>query len=106
MLICQCNIIAKREIEATVRGFLDDDPWQIITPLRVYHALHKRGRCCGCFPDVVGVIVETTQAWHRDQASPEDKIVDFVARLKAEHARLAQLQAENRARMKRARGAA
>ena len=53
MLICHCNIITEREIEQSIVELLDQDPWQLIVPAKVYHAMHKRGRCCGCFPNVV-----------------------------------------------------
>ncbi|PHP68661.1 (2Fe-2S)-binding protein [Zhengella mangrovi] len=85
MLVCHCNVITRSEIETVVRTFLEDDAWAVITPLRVYHALERQGRCCGCFPNAVAVIVATVEAWHRDHATPEDALVDLVARLKEEH---------------------
>lgn len=64
MLICHCNVITSREIEGIVRDFLSADPWAIIVPAKVYHALGKRGRCCGCFPNVVDIIGDVTQKYH------------------------------------------
>lgn len=60
MIVCQCNILSKGEIEAAVERLLKDDPWQLIVPSTVYHAIGQRGRCCGCFPDVVEIIAEVT----------------------------------------------
>ncbi len=64
MLICQCNIITEKEIEQTIVALLDQDPWQLIVPAKVYHAMQKRGRCCGCFPNVVETIIRVTENYH------------------------------------------
>ncbi len=44
-------------INEAIEGLIDDDPYQLITPGVVYRELGKRGKCCGCFPQVVGLIV-------------------------------------------------
>lgn len=102
MLVCQCNVISRRDIVSTIQDFLAEDEWQFITPLKVYHSLNKRGRCCGCFPNVVDIIVETTEAWHREKATPEAEVIDFLGRLRAEHKRMT----EERARANRERAEA
>jgi len=56
MFVCQCNLLSQGEIEAAVEKLLAEDPWQLIVPSKVYHAMRIRGRCCGCFPDVVEII--------------------------------------------------
>lgn len=103
MLVCQCNIISSDEIRTTIRSLLAQDAWQLITPLQVYHLLNKRGRCCGCFPEVVDLIVETTQHWHHEHATPDADVIDFVSRLRSEHDRIAREQAQARARLRQAR---
>ena len=105
MLVCHCNIIAERDIVSAIRELLAEDEWRLITPLQVYHTMSKRGRCCGCFSKVVDIIVKTTEAWHREKATPEAAVLDFVGRLRAEHDRMAQQQAEARARMRKIRAA-
>lgn len=87
MLICSCNLIAKQEVEETIRGFLADDPWTVITPSRVYHAMEKRGRCCGCFPNVINIIVAEIENFHRKADTPEADFVPFVAETREEHNR-------------------
>lgn len=87
MLICSCNIIAKREIEDVVRKFLAEDPWHLITPIKVYHEMEKRGRCCGCFPNVINIIVSETEMYHRDASTPDAVILPFIAKIKEEHQR-------------------
>lgn len=87
MIVCSCNYISKSDIEGVVRGFLDDDAWQLITVGKVYHALQKRGKCCGCFPNAIGVIVEVSAQWHREQQSPEAEIICLLDRIKHEHDR-------------------
>jgi bacterioferritin-associated ferredoxin len=78
MLICHCNIITEKEIEQTIIGLLDQDPWQLIVPAKVYHAMQKRGRCCGCFPNVVETIIRVTENYH---ARSEASDVDIVSHL-------------------------
>lgn len=82
MLVCSCNFITEQEIRDTITAFLEEDCWQLIVPAKVYHAMEKRGRCCGCFPNVVDIIVSTTQAFHAKRASDDEKVVDFMERLK------------------------
>nr|WP_246272795.1 (2Fe-2S)-binding protein [Oricola thermophila] len=77
----------RKEIEEAIVGLLEEDAWRLITPGTVYHALKKRGRCCGCFPNVISVIVETTERYHRERATPDEKIVPFIARIREEHER-------------------
>lgn len=87
MIVCSCNVIMLREIEDVITGFLHADEWQLITPGMVYHAMAKRGKCCSCFPRVIDTIISVSEAYHRRKATPEDKIVPFIARIRAEHDR-------------------
>lgn len=105
MLVCSCNIIVEKDIVETIRSLLAEDEWRLITPVQVYHAMSKRGRCCGCFPNVVDIIVRTTEAWHREKATPEEAVVDFVGRLRDEHARMARERAAAQERMRKIRAA-
>ena len=82
MLVCSCNFITDREIKDVINAFLEEDCWQLIVPAKVYHAMKKRGRCCGCFPNVVDLIVSTTEEFHRSRNSEGDEVVDFMERLK------------------------
>ena len=51
-------------------------------PAKVYHALQKRGRCCGCFPNVVETIIRVTENYHsRSEASGVD-IVSHLDRVR------------------------
>jgi hypothetical protein len=68
VLICHCNVLTSQEIEGIIREFLRADPWAIIVPTKVYRALGRRGRCCGCFPNVVDIIGEVTQKHHLELA--------------------------------------
>ena len=78
MLICHCNIITEKEIEQTIIDLLDQDPWILIVPAKIYHAMRKRGRCCGCFPNVVETIIRVTENYH---ARSETKGADIVSHL-------------------------
>ncbi|MFN0263596.1 (2Fe-2S)-binding protein [Tepidamorphus sp. 3E244] len=68
-------------------ALLQDDPWRFVTPGMVYHALKKRGQCCGCFPNVVNIISETTAAYHRMLDTPAEKVNAHLQRLFDEHER-------------------
>ncbi len=80
MIVCSCNIISKSEIEEVVHGFLDEDAWQLITVGKVYHAMIKRGKCCGCFPNAISIIVEAVENWHRQNDTPDAEIIPFLQR--------------------------
>jgi hypothetical protein len=58
MIVCSCNIITRRDIECVIERLLGDDPYAVLTPNLIYHQLGKRGRCCGCFPQVSQILVE------------------------------------------------
>jgi hypothetical protein len=82
MLICHCNIITEREIEQTIIGLLDQDPWQLIVPAKVYHAMNKRGRCCSCFPNVVETIIRVTEEYHARSATKGMDVVSYLDRVR------------------------
>ncbi len=87
MLVCHCNLITEKEIEDTIIQLLDQDPWNLIVPAKVYHTLQKRGRCCGCFPNVVETIIRVTENYHsRSEANGMDIVshLDRVRGLRAE----------------------
>ena len=83
MLVCQCNMIKQSEIEQTIVGLLDADPWQLIVPAKVYHALSKRGRCCGCFPNVVETIIRVTEEYHARSEASAVEIVSHLDRVRS-----------------------
>jgi len=105
MIVCSCNIITEADIAGIVTEFLEQDPWRLIVPVQVYHAMRQRGRCCGCFPRVVDIIVETTEAFHRRRAVPEGEIIAFIGRLKDEHRQCETARLLARARLQRVRAA-
>lgn len=100
MIVCSCNLITEREISQVVTDLLNEDPWRLIVPVQVYHAMRKRGRCCGCFPRVVDLIVETTEAFHRRREMPDCEIVAIIDRLKDEHQRCETARLLARGRMR------
>jgi bacterioferritin-associated ferredoxin len=58
MIVCSCNIITRRDIEAVIEEILVADPYAVLTPNLLYHRLGRRGKCCGCFPHVTQILVE------------------------------------------------
>ncbi|KGF68496.1 hypothetical protein LL06_16140 [Hoeflea sp. BAL378] len=88
MIVCSCNIVTSKEIEAVILEFLMADEWQLITPGRVFQAMSARGKCCGCFPGVINIIVETTRRYHELMDSPAPKVVDLLNRIAAQRTRI------------------
>jgi hypothetical protein len=81
MLVCHCNVIAEKELEDIILAFLRDDPWQLLVPTKVYRELGKRGRCCGCFPNVVDIIARVTEEYHLNQAGNSADPTDVKSKL-------------------------
>ncbi|MEL6413998.1 MAG: (2Fe-2S)-binding protein [Pseudomonadota bacterium] len=100
MIVCSCNYITKKEIAEVVRGFLEVDEWQLITVGMVYHALQSRGRCCGCFPNAIELIVEVSEAWHREREREDAAVLPYVARIREEHQRCETVRALAKMRSK------
>ena len=82
MMVCSCNLITDRDIKDVITSLLDEDCWQLIVPGKVYHAMSKRGRCCGCFPNVVDIIVKTTEEYHAKRQSEGEDVIVFMERLR------------------------
>lgn len=80
MIVCHCNVITRAEIEEVVHGFLEQDAWQLVTVGMVYHAMEKRGKCCGCFPNAIAIIVGAVENWHRRNDTAEAQIISLVER--------------------------
>lgn len=81
MITCHCNIITEQEIEQVILEMLEDDCWQLVVPLKVYHAMEMRGKCCRCFPNVVDIIIRTTEAYHARFDRDEADMVMFRQKL-------------------------
>ncbi|PWJ73589.1 BFD-like [2Fe-2S] binding protein [Pseudaminobacter salicylatoxidans] len=82
MLVCHCNLIAEKEIEDAIIELLQADPWQLVVPAKVYHSLKKRGRCCGCFPNVVETIIRVTEHYHQSLVTSEMDVVSHLDRVR------------------------
>jgi hypothetical protein len=82
MIICHCNLITQKEIEDTIIELLDQDPWSLIVPAKVYHTLRKRGRCCGCFPNVVETIIRVTEGYHTRLEARAGEVVSHLDRVR------------------------
>ena len=82
MLVCHCNILTEKQIEAVIIELLDQDRWQLIVPAKVYHRLSKRGRCCGCFPNVVETIIRVTENYHARSADAAGYVVSHLDRVR------------------------
>ena len=82
MITCHCNYVTQAEIEDVVRTFLLADPWQLVVPNKVYHEMGKRGKCCGCFPSVVDIIIRTTRDFHMSDVPGQlETLGDLLSRL-------------------------
>lgn len=50
MIVCHCQGIAARDIDAAIDWMRAADPEVLITPGKIYHALGKKPDCGGCMP--------------------------------------------------------
>ncbi|MBU2963278.1 (2Fe-2S)-binding protein [Citreicella sp. C3M06] len=50
MIVCSCNGISDKDINAAIDWMRAADPQTIITPGKVYHALGKAADCGSCMP--------------------------------------------------------
>ncbi len=85
MIVCSCNLIQKQEIEEVVNDLLTRNPWQFIPPETVYDALNKRGKCFGCFPGLIRLILTTTLDFHKTINTPDAEIDPFIQSLQTEY---------------------
>lgn len=88
MLVCSCNFITETDIRDAIREMLDDDCWQLIVPGKLFHAMNKKGRCCGCFPNVVDLIIDTTRLFHLERKTDDPRAAELLARLDEYHQQL------------------
>jgi bacterioferritin-associated ferredoxin len=102
MLVCHCNVITERELEDAIVDLLEADPWQLIVPAKVYHSLQKRGRCCGCFPNVVETIIRVTEQFHARGEPGAAEIVSHLDRVRGLRDQYGRSQHERRAKSYRA----
>ncbi|WP_244640143.1 (2Fe-2S)-binding protein [Devosia pacifica] len=83
MLVCQCNMISDRDIEEIILEYLRADPWQLVVPAMVYRGLERKAKCSGCVPNVVDIIVRTTENYHMQQARTPADLIDVREHLAA-----------------------
>jgi len=88
MLVCHCNVISDGEIEAVILELLREDRWQMIVPGKVFRALAKRGKCAGCVPNMVDIIVKVTENYHLQKAATSAELIDVRAWLEAQRRKL------------------
>lgn len=83
MLVCSCNIITDKEIERVITDMLDEDCWQLIVPGKVFNAMAAKGRCCGCFPNVVETIIRVTEDYHLRRNQDDANVVQFIDKVRS-----------------------
>ncbi|WP_315973241.1 MULTISPECIES: (2Fe-2S)-binding protein [unclassified Bartonella] len=98
MIVCQCNVLSDKEIEGIIWQFLEDDCWTLVVPGRIFNAAKKLGRCCGCFPNIVETIIKVTEAYHLAHVRDEEKVVDFLDRVRALRTKFGSMEYHERRR--------
>lgn len=63
MIVCHCNVLTEATVTEAINGLIDEDTYQLITPGVVYRRLGKTGKCCGCFPQIFGLIVHRLETF-------------------------------------------
>jgi bacterioferritin-associated ferredoxin len=53
MIVCSCNVVSSREIEAAVEELVASDPDVVLTPGMIYRAIGVRPKCGTCLSHVV-----------------------------------------------------
>jgi bacterioferritin-associated ferredoxin len=56
MIVCSCNVISHRDIEATVAALRDLDPNVVLTAGLVYRTMGHRPKCGNCLSHIVRMI--------------------------------------------------
>lgn len=69
MIICQCNVLTRKALEAAIDRLLDEDPYRLIVPGMVYRMAGCSSRCGGCHPHLAAII-ERKIAVRRPLARP------------------------------------
>lgn len=60
MIVCHCNVLSEKDLEAALEALLDEDPWQLVVPGKLFKSMQRKGQCCRCFPNVMDVIIRVT----------------------------------------------
>lgn len=68
MIVCSCNVITDRDIEAALVEIMRQQPPPMPTPGVVWRHLSKRMRCCGCAPLAVETIYACMEKLEREGA--------------------------------------
>lgn len=66
MIVCSCNVISCRDIEAALMAILSAPNAPIPTPGVVFRHLMKKMQCCGCAPLTVDTIYRTVDKLERN----------------------------------------
>ena len=53
MIVCSCNVVSDREIEAAVDELIAGDPDVVLTPGMVYRSIGIQPKCGTCLQHVV-----------------------------------------------------
>lgn len=56
MILCSCAVLRDGELKRAIAALFARDPYAVITPGRVYHALGRRLVCHGCMAVVTAAI--------------------------------------------------
>jgi bacterioferritin-associated ferredoxin len=69
MIVCSCNVVSHREIEAVVEALVEGDPDVVLTPGMVYRAIGVRPKCGTCLQHVVRLMHAHREALQRSADS-------------------------------------
>ena len=58
MIVCQCNRLSSEDVEWTMRGYAEMDPFVRVTALSVFLACGRRPKCGNCIPLITRLIDE------------------------------------------------
>ena len=70
MIVCSCNVVSDREIQAVVEELVCVDPDVVLTPGMVYRAIGIRPKCGTCLPHVVKLVHAHREKLQAEATSP------------------------------------
>ena len=79
MIVCHCNVLTSQAILAAIDTLLEEDPYRLITPGLVYRHLGKRGKCGGCLPQTIGLILRRLEEFQT--RNPDMRVENSLAGL-------------------------
>jgi bacterioferritin-associated ferredoxin len=81
VIICQCNVVTDRDLEAAVADIISKPEAPLPTPGVVFRHLSKKMNCCTCAPLTIRIIYDTIERLAKSGRVCPFASADFCAKL-------------------------